>query len=88
MAKSHNTLSEAIQNGPGTVSTRLIILTVLPALFGFSIWSGERLVNHFDELAAKVEANHVEVLQATSKLAERVTGAEHDVAALQRHFGQ
>ena len=85
--KNHNTLSEAIQNGPGTISTRLIILTVLPALFGFSIWSGERLVTKLDEIDHKVEINHVEVLQLTGKLESRVTGAEHDILSLQHRAG-
>ena len=80
------TLGEALQNGPGTVSSRLIILIVLPALFGFSVWSGERIINHMDELTKQVLDNHVEVLQITGDLKARVTGTEHDIAGMQREL--
>lgn len=87
MKKTHNTLSDAIQNGPGTISARVIILTVLPTLLGLSVWSAERIVSSLDELIAKVENNHVEVLQVTGKLDARITGVEHDFAASQRGRG-
>ena len=81
-APKKNKFADALKNGPGTISTRMIILTVLPALLGFSIWSGERIVAKIDEMGHEVEANHSELLQVTGDLKSRVTGVEHDVLAI------
>ena len=74
--KKYANLSEAIQNGFGSLVSRAFIILGVPAIISMGSWIGYRMVGTLDKLVARVEQNHEETVSSLNKLDVRVSVIE------------
>ncbi len=77
-------LSETIQNGVGTMVSRIFIIVGLPALMGMGVWIGERMVGTLDKLVEKVDSQHEDTVRQINGLDIRLTVTESNIRNLER----
>lgn len=74
--RKYKSISEAIQNGFGTLLSRGFIIVGMPAILGMGIWIGERVVATLDRLVERVDAQHDDTVKALNGLDVRLTVVE------------
>lgn len=85
MPATRRTFSETIQNGVGTMLSRIFIIVGLPALMGMGVWIGERMVSTLDKLIDKVDTQHDDTVRQLNGLDIRLTVTETNVKNLTDH---
>ena len=80
--KRYASISEAIQNGLGTLVSRIFIVVGMPAILGMGSYIGYQVVDKLDKLVERVDRQHDGTVRDINRLDVRMTGVERDVEHL------
>lgn len=83
MPNPHNRLAYAIQNGLGSLVSRIIVVVGVPLILGMGAYIGNHVVGaiadlavKLDQLNSKVETQHGDIVGAINKIDVRLSIVE------------